>query len=94
MADKILDCSNIPDEAFECIKDGLELHRFNALVGGKSYFGCVIKEDMKHLTKYFKYTDKKTLIKGGILGAGAVWAGTKVKKLWDEVKRFENPHSY
>lgn len=86
MADKILDCSKLTDEAFEKTRNGLDLMHFCALTGKKAYFGCVIKEDMKHLTKYFKYTDKKTLFEGGILGAGAVWVGSKIKKLWGEHK--------
>lgn len=86
MSDKMLDCSSLTEDAFEAIKRGMELHKYNGLAGRKSYFGCVIKEDMKYLTKAFRYNDKGTLIKGGIIGAGAVWVGSKLKKHFNEYR--------
>ena len=86
MADKILDCSKLSDKAFEAVQNGLDLHVLSRTMGKKSVFGCVVKEDMKYLTKRFRYTDKGTLIKGGIIGAGAVWVGSKIKKGWDKYK--------
>ena len=86
MGDKILDCSFMTDEAFEKVRRGLELHKYGELVGERSVFGCITKKGMKWLTKSLRYTDKGTLIKGGILGAGAVWVGSKIKKLWGEHK--------
>lgn len=86
MADKILDCSHLSDKTFEKTRNGLDLMHLCALTGKKAYFGCVIKEDMKAMTKYFKYTDKKTLSKGVVLGAGLMWVGGKIKKNFNEYK--------
>ena len=86
MSDKMLDCSNLTTEDFEKIKMGFEVFKLDRITGKGSIFGRIGKSDMKALVRKFNYTDKATLIKGGILGAGAVWVGSKLKKNFNQYR--------
>ena len=87
MSDKILDCSGFNEQEFECVKRGLSSMFSNT--NKRRYFGYVDKKELKKLNRLFHYTDKCSFVKGGIVVAGVIWAGSKVKKHIDEHKAVE-----
>jgi len=87
MSDKIIDCSSFSDREFENIQRGFK--HFMERTHLARYFGYVDKKELKNLNRAFNYTDKRSFVKGGIVAAGVIWAGTKIKKHLDEKKAAE-----
>lgn len=85
MSDKILDCSKLGDYEFDAIKSGFDTF-MNPRKPGPVYFGCVQKHDMKSMCRNFRYTDKRSFVKGGIVAAGLFWLWGKFKKHRDSKK--------
>ena len=84
MSDKILDCSKLSEAGFDAIKNGYD--KFVKPSSRLRYFGYVDKRDMKDLCRNFRYTDKRSFVKGGVAVAGLYWLGKKVKKYLDSTK--------
>lgn len=84
MSDKILDCSTFSKEEFENIQRGFK--HFMERTHINRYFGYVDKKELKNLNRAFNYTDKRSFVKGGIVTAGVIWAGSEIKKYLDSKK--------